>query len=606
MIWIDLKTNVFLLFVLFGSYLIVRAQDIQCDIKNVSNIVTASSMLHANLLDSVGISFVLYIYNKQNDSWKLTDILNIDFNDLNCSRSFYSLDSNCMLNTLQNSECKNSTMIRKAFCISSDLNDVHFIDTKFPYFSGINVSFSDKNCTDSFRNFIERNRQTIPKRNMADFLTDMNSCMRHIKFLDQYVYSYEQQDGNGLLEIGNEITEDNQVLFEFHSTKCMLNFLEFVHSHGHLVTGIREKHLISLRMINDFTEKHGCVEVRLPCYGTPYKLIQFGIPRKSISYISIALTIIVITVNAFVVIAFLQKKHRSPLTVLLSALAISDTFTALMITSPDFIARMFDFNQIVYFGEIYWHWYIFDYRKFLLVHTVESLAFTFHIVSVLITTLLCLLKSVSLQFPLWTKTHVDNKLCFALSVAFSIYSLLLNVPLIASNFYITYNINGVPCLDLQSDIYKSHEQIAKTVNSVIGITYLVAVILIITSTVYLSWKLIYHSKNISCTESQLSQKKQHRSAVIVVIVCVIFILSEFISILETIAYITKLTNFYNNREVLFQVVDISWILGFALNFFVYLVMGQLLRKKLVNFVKRIIRLKGENNNKIQRVKIIIR
>ncbi|CAC5397065.1 unnamed protein product [Mytilus coruscus] len=560
--------------------------------KNINNVVTTSSHLQANLLDSFGLSFVLYIYNKQNESWKLTDIWNIDFSDLNCSRSFNSANSNGMLNTLQNTNCQNSTLIKKALCDSSDLNDVHFIDAKFPYFSGINVSFSDEYCTDSFRNFIERNRHTIPKRNMADFLKDLNSCMRHIKFLDQYVYSYERQHGNGLLEIGNEVTEDNQVLFEFHSKSCMVKFLDFVHSYGHLVTGIREKHLISLRMMNDFTKKHGCVEVRLPCYGTPYKLIQFGIPRKSITYISIALTIIVITVNAFVVITFLQKKHRSPLTVLLSALAISDTFTAVMITSPDFIAHMFDYNHIVYFGEIYWHWYIFDYRKFLVVHTVESLTFTFHIVSVLITTWLCLLKSVSLQFPLWTKTHVNNKLCFGLSIAFSIYSLLLHVPLIASNFYITYDINGVPCIDLQSEIYKNHEQIAATVNSVIGITYLVAVILIITSTVYLSWKLIYHSKNISCTESELSQKKQHRSAVIVVIVCVIFILSEFISILETIAYITKLSNFYNNREVLFQVADISWILGFALNFFVYLVMGQLLRKKLINVVKRIIRYKG--------------
>ncbi|VDI37656.1 Hypothetical predicted protein [Mytilus galloprovincialis] len=174
-----------------------------------------------------------------------------------------------------------------------------------------------------------------------------------------------------------------------------------------------------------------------------YFEFTLALPNSAVVYLETAIAVEVTLVNGFMLYIFLQKENRTPVTLLLSALAISDATAAILMTIPKCIAYQIYGNQIDYSG-IMPGWYIFDYPQCIMYSFLYELKYTFHFVSVLITTLLCLQKTAALLFPMWSKRHLSNTVSVVCSVCIVIFCFGIFTPILYDSFLME-EIQGSCC-----------------------------------------------------------------------------------------------------------------------------------------------------------------
>ncbi|CAG2242623.1 unnamed protein product [Mytilus edulis] len=129
---------------------------------------------------------------------------------------------------------------------------------------------------------------------------------------------------------------------------CKERFLHYIYWNG-LHVKENDTYLLSIGNIIMFNEENNCIHVRLSC---PDKYLEatLTLPNSAVAYLESAIAVEVTLVNGFMLYIFLQKENRTPVTLLLSALAISDTTAAILMSIPKYIAYQIYGNQIDYRG----------------------------------------------------------------------------------------------------------------------------------------------------------------------------------------------------------------------------------------------------------------
>lgn len=120
------------------------------------------------------------------------------------------------------------------------------------------------------------------------------------------------------------------------------------------------------------------------------------------------------------------------------------------------------------------------------------------------------------------------------------------------------------------------------------IMYACIAIMVICTIYILCCKLTICRDRIQSNIQRKLQERNRRSAIIVVLICIIFILSEAIHVVATIIFSdansSDVPAFAQNAA---QFVLISWEIGFALNFVVYFILSKKLRNTIIACFKRI-------------------
>ena len=95
----------------------------------------------------------------------------------------------------------------------------------------------------------------------------------------------------------------------------------------------------------------------------------------------------------------------------MSALAVTDLITALYATLPNFIVYYFYYHELDHTDGTNLAWNR-KYPNCVVFHVFDDCAYVFLIMSVLITTLLCVQKVVAMKFPFWAKYHINKQSSF--------------------------------------------------------------------------------------------------------------------------------------------------------------------------------------------------
>ncbi|VDI10287.1 Hypothetical predicted protein [Mytilus galloprovincialis] len=296
-------------------------------------------------------------------------------------------------------------------------------------------------------------------------------------------------------------------------------------------------------------------------------------------------------VNTIVIVIFLRPKKRTPSTILLSALAAADCLTAIPAQMPYFVAYIFHYDDLEvdeygYFGG--WVWPEL-YSSCIVYYPVSNISVGFHTISVCLTVMLNIQKVVALQFPLWTMLNVGNKstvsvICLIFVIVVSIIAWVT----VIDNGLLFKGEDDACCYSELLD-----QNYTKGFNTSLNNVLVFAVLGVFLCTAYICWKLWTDEKSITRNQNQIAKRKTRRSALIIVLLSVIFILTELFFILRTINQsrlvpIVPMIEMINDSFIL-----LSWQVGFSLNFVIYLIMSENLRNILKSFFMTLFRCKKE-------------
>lgn len=315
------------------------------------------------------------------------------------------------------------------------------------------------------------------------------------------------------------------------------------------------------------------------CREDTYYVSEEFIQGEHISTLMMTLAAGITVVNVFVISIFLKNENRSATTILLSCLAVSDTLTALLRSLPNFIVYQL-FHDYIGFIRHTPRLYLIGYSFSILFNLAIEMSNGFHLLSVFITTLLCMQKAVALLFPFWSSSHLDKASLKGFWFVL-ILTLLLYLPISYFQIYTFNDVNGSCCKDQKKliDIFDFYRYFYLTSN----IITLFALSVVLACSVYITCKLTCIRKNLPWTDNFAIRRRSIKSAITVLLISVIFIFSESMYILSIILYVQwdsesgeALSELYFDVR---QYSDISLLIGFSLNFVVYLVMSEQLRKK---------------------------
>ncbi|CAG2241259.1 CMKLR1 [Mytilus edulis] len=409
---------------------------------------------------------------------------------------------------------------------------------------------------------------------------------KYITFLliGQIVYEEKGLSKDGITSIG-----ESPVMFSFEDDKCVDNFVDFVALYGHIDIE-HQDFLVSPSNINEFHRIYKCLDFRIPCFGERYDDNFLVLPPKPAAIAGSVLSIVIIVVNTYVMFVFLQTKNRSPMVIMLSAIALTDMLTAVFVCTPMTIPYLLYDRQIT-FSPHYnsWLWLSYNYVTFILWTESFEISNIFHMASIFITTALCVQRAVSMLFPIWSKIHITNQVCVYTSIVLFGYSFILNTVLIICHLNLSLNIDGILCIDYERlDIL----EIESYTYLLINISYISSCILMVVCSFYIACKLTLLRENLKWVDSQEVQKRNRRSAFIVVVISVICTVSEAISIMTLTFYFAtdeQIDKFIGDFfDLLYPYQQLSITIGFFCNFFAYLFMGTQLRETIYESFKRVI------------------
>ncbi|XP_063408777.1 uncharacterized protein LOC134692257 [Mytilus trossulus] len=306
---------------------------------------------------------------------------------------------------------------------------------------------------------------------------------------------------------------------------------------------------------------------------------EIYIPATWVTVTLMCLAVETIVVNLVVIIVFIRPKHRTPSTVLLSLLAASDSIAAILASIPKLAGFVFytdDLEEnIEYFGGWIWFEHYPDCNAWMYVINISS---AFHCISISITVILCIQKVIALRFPLWSLQREQNKsnkflMCLILVLFTSVFAWKT----VKDNKMLYNGRNNVCCFN---DIYETDD--IDLLNTGLNIFLLASVLIIILCTVYLSFKLFKNTKYSHRIRNTTANARAQRSAMLVLLISIVFVLSEILNILTTINYSRLLPTY----SVLLEGACDSYCLlsrqvGFSLNLIVYLIMSENLRNTII-------------------------
>lgn len=156
--------------------------------------------------------------------------------------------------------------------------------------------------------------------------------------------------------------------------------------------------------------------------------VQYLVPDVWNIYFQITIAGILVIFNSFIVKVF--SMHCSPVTILLSVLAVTDTLSALFVTIPKITGYYFFYNDLERSNGYYFNGWFWE-RKYPLcavLFVIEGLIYPIHMISVVITTLLSIQKALVIRFPRWGKRHLNKTMSFRLVVVTIVCICFLYIP----------------------------------------------------------------------------------------------------------------------------------------------------------------------------------
>lgn len=488
--------------------------------------------------------------------------------------------------------CSNVSITQNLTCGSNAVYNVTYSkNVAIPYFTGVNIFFKDEfyMCTKQFNEFIENRHFQVGYEDVTYFLLNKTKCWGVVSGTNQHTILFSKNETSkqikyglikGILQKGMKQKFSNDIFLTSEHQSCINIFLQYVYSQGYH----RNKYDIYLSVHNviEYTSNFPCLEVHYQCIGDQYFMVLQLVFSAPIAYSEIGVTIEVTIVNIIILFIFLRKENRTPVTILLSALAISDTMHALLISFSEVIARRTEVHSPTPRIST------FSYPLCLNILRTLLLSYIFHLFSVCITTLLCLQKTVALLFPIWSRVHLNTKVSFIGSVVVLVISVLLVLPLIIFEELNIKMIEGKCCND-RIEYFGIHDEPHRYTVLIINILNFLSDLVVLLCTVYIACKLTYLRRNLMWKDNPATQIRNRKSAITVVIICVIFLMSEALNISEMMIYFLSTSGANerpnNLRIELYQYKYLSIMIGFSMNFIVYLVMSKEMRGKVFRIMK---------------------
>ncbi|CAC5408599.1 unnamed protein product [Mytilus coruscus] len=360
----------------------------------------------------------------------------------------------------------------------------------------------------------------------------------------------------------------------FPLENCIDQFARFIHQSGYNLSDDEYSMTgLSVQTILEYIDNNICLEMQYKCRKDSYYVSEEFIQGEHITNLMMALSVGITVVNVF--------ENRSATTIFLSCLALSDTLTALLRSLPNFIVYQLYYHYIGFIRHTP-RLHLIGYSFCIMFNLAIEMSNGFHLLSVFITTLLCMQKAVALLFPLWSNAHLDKAsslkgFCFVL-----IFTLLLYLPISYFQIYTFNDVDGSCCKDQKRliDIFDLYRYFYLTSN----IVTLFALSVVLACSVNIICKLTCIRKNLPWTDNFAIRRRNIKSAITVLLISIIFILSESMYALSVLLYVQWDSDSGEAiSELYFEVrrySDISLLIGFSLNFVVYLVMSEQLRKRI--------------------------
>ncbi|CAC5418170.1 unnamed protein product [Mytilus coruscus] len=289
-------------------------------------------------------------------------------------------------------ECQNGTVIQKLLCYPSLEYNVSLVNGIIPYFSDLRIFFADdfQNCKELFNKFIKSKNNVVSNADVHDFLSNDSTCLELASFTNKLVFLMKLNERGSMFTgfvfpyvAANYIVI--YVILKQHS--CREDFYQYVNLNGPQLPD--DELALSIDNIIDFSQVNDCLDVRFSCSSRQHFVdIRIFVPDSAAAYVHMGMAVEVTMVNGFVLFIFLQKENRTPVTILLSFLAVSDVNMVILMILPVYAAPGEHVQHVLGLAYLY----LFDFPKCLIYTFIDELKYVFHLTSVFITSLLCLQK----------------------------------------------------------------------------------------------------------------------------------------------------------------------------------------------------------------------
>lgn len=321
-------------------------------VEHIGEVTVYEDDLTIHLLGNTGLEFVLHHTN---------DVYIVNTIDRNCSG--IDIDFTNIYEILRNKKCQTNLHISKLFYGVNATHNITFVDTDIiPFFDDIDVTFINKQCVEDFIQFVSiHGNDGITNEDIHYFLKNVTDCMRWIALSNQTIFQVDMYQDKSLSKTGVASRKEAKIMFSFEDDACLDNFIDFVGLYGFFDVEYGN-FLVSPSNINEFYRKHKCLDFRIACFGEQYEIGYILIAPKAVAYAASVLSAVIVVVNTFVLRIFLQKKNRSPMIIMLSAIALTDMLTAVFSSTPRTIAHLFYGRQISFFPYYNsWQWDSYEY-----------------------------------------------------------------------------------------------------------------------------------------------------------------------------------------------------------------------------------------------------
>lgn len=292
------------------------------------------------------------------------------------------------------------------------------------------------------------------------------------------------------------------------------------------------------------------------------------------------LSLIIAVFNILVVGMFVRTNMFTPATILFISIAFSDTIAAFCQSLPKYGELLFgniggkgtEFSTIRY-----------EMCSFLVI--VEGpLYYSMHDMSILLTTMLGIIKVLAMKFPFWFRSNVGKKVPIVGTVVIFVATLSLEMYPVYEFSFLSDDEGWCCNNEAYAQYFFAYSIVGKWV---VPLMYVTSFIIIILSSAYVALKLTCcRSDMMQSNISDKTRKRNRQSAINFVLITVIFVFTE---ILDFLCVLSPVMTFVFGYDDIFEY---EWYknafrysqslieIGFASNFAIYLATSRDLRNNL--------------------------
>lgn len=222
--------------------------------------------------------------------------------------------------------------------------------------------------------------------------------------------------------------------------------------------------------------------------------------------------------NVFIIVILSAKTMRSPSSVLMQGLALSDTLTAFFSYGLEpFLVRYYLISEDTPTTVIHY-----PYCK---LHNYKPvITDMFHLVSVMLTSSLGIQKAVAIKWPVWSYMVLSRKMMYFTVVVVFALSISIHIPrMLVADFRLGSRGNRCEIAGSSVLLVKYTYTYFPVISAVL---ILVSSVIMIVTTIIIVWSLL-SKRNIQVNESETLQNIRKRSSKLIAVLTITFLVIEF-------------------------------------------------------------------------------